>query len=220
MELHDIDSIFKKVVDGSSNYYDAEAHLAKASIWQQVQVKKKVQLSPILFRLLVAACILLLLCTTTLSISFFKARKSMQTLVETNDALKNNLTGNSQNALAAKAVSPIVKANAHSTDTVYREKKVIVYQSVMSTVKIVDTVYVKQLVYVEKESSPEITASKKNSATADSLAPKSGQKNYKKEILITDNTSIQKNKKSKIQIRFWGSKNQENNGTLAFSTKL
>ena len=36
METHNIDSIVKKVVDESMNFYDMEANKAKKRIWRQV----------------------------------------------------------------------------------------------------------------------------------------------------------------------------------------
>jgi hypothetical protein len=213
MKTSNIDSIFKKTVNDSVNYYDTEANKAKESIWQQVKTKKKNPIRPLLLRTLAAACFLLIICTTILSISYFQTKNSIQTLIETNNTLKQNFN----NTLASNTP---VQTNIHLTDTIYKVKKVIVTKPIITKVNIIDTVFVKQIVYVEKEQVPELITVNKSNIVADSSFQKS-ENNYKKEIFISNNKLIKKEKRKKLQLRFGGGKkNQEPSETMIFTAKL
>ena len=217
MKTHDIDSIFKKTVDESANFYDIEANQAKGRIWKHVQTQKENRPSLVLIRLLAAACILLLISTSVATLSFIKAKRSMRTLVEANNTLMKNATASPPNSFAVK--EPMTAARSNSTDTIYIEKKVVVSKPVLKTIQVVDTVYVKQIEYVEKEHSPELLTANEHSLVPDSQGQKK-EKLYETEILIRNNESIKPKKRKKLQLKFGGNNNPTNNGTLAFTTKL
>jgi hypothetical protein len=217
METHNIDSIIKKAIDDSGNFYDHEANKAKERIWKQVQFKKQNPPRLILLRSLVAACILLFVSTSVIYISFIRTKETIKTLVELNSTLMNNSTANVQNSKPVK--EPLTATNYNSPDTIFIEKKAIVTNPIIITKHIIDTVYIRQIVYVEKEMTSELLASVKNSIIADSSYQKN-EKNYETEILIRNNELPKKEKGRRIQIKFGGNKNQLKNGILAFTARL
>jgi lipopolysaccharide export LptBFGC system permease protein LptF len=217
METHNIDSIFRKAVEQSADFYDAEAEKSKERIWRQIQPNRKIITMPLLIRSLAAACILFILCTTAVSVSLIKARKTIQTLAEANHSLKNDIEVHGKTTVAKQ--TPEQQSIIPSRDTLYIEKEVIVYQQVVEKERVVDTVFVRQLVYVEKTQNQESAVAVKSSAEADS-----GYQNtmlvQEKEIMISNNESLKQEKRKRFQIRFGGEKNQEDNVPLAFTVKL
>ena len=217
METHPIDSIIKKAISESENFYNTEANNAKDRIWNQVQLRKQSQPKPLLFRLLAAACILLFISTSLIAISYIKDRNTINTLVELNNSLKNKVAINNKKEIINKKT--IISSNFNASDTVYVEKKVIVNNTVISSKQITDTVYIKQIVYVEKEPAPAILTTTEKSGSTDAIGQKSTS-NFEAEILINNNESVKKEKKNKIQIKFGGNKNQINSGNLAFNKEF
>jgi|GEM_PF-2090703 len=217
MDTHKIDSIFRKAVEQSTNFYDAEAEKAKEKIWQQILPNRKVITMPLLIRSLAAACILLLVCTTAISVSLIKAKKTIQVLAEANQSLKNDLDVQGKKTVAMQTPEP--QASVHSTDTLYIEKEVVVYQQVVEKESVVDTVFVEQLVYAGQTQNPE-TAVAANSKDETDSGNQSSMQVQEKEIMISNNESLKLEKRKRFQIRFGGEKNQEDNVPLAFTVKL
>lgn len=215
METHDIDSIFRKAIHESGNFYDSEANDAKERIWNEVQGQK--QSKPFLFRLLVAACILLFFSTTVISISNIRNRTHINSLVELNKKLEDAAAKNNNKPAINKESA--IAANVRFTDTIYIEKKVIVNKPIVTTQRITDTVYIKQMVYIEKEQTPELltTIEIKNSPDPTTQTTESHQET---EIIISNNEPVNKKKRRKLQIKFGGNKNQASSETLAFNRKL
>jgi hypothetical protein len=216
METHKIDSVIKKAINESENYYDSEANIAKERIWNHIQFQKQNQSKPILLRLLVAASILLFISISIIAISNIRNRNTINTLVELNRKLKNEAAINVKNTLKKES---IVATNVSKHDTVIIEKKVIEYKPLVTTKQITDTVYIQQIVYVEKEQKPALLIKNENNYSTDSIIQTIGN-NYKSEILISNNESLKREKGKKFQIIFGGNKDQINSGTLAFTTKL
>jgi hypothetical protein len=217
METHNIDSIIKKVIDGSMNFYDMEANKAKERIWKQVKFQQQKHPRLILLRFLVAACILLFISTSIISIAYIKTNKSIKTLAELNSALKNNSTVNDQNTLNIK--EPVTASNIKSTDTIYIERKVIVSKPVNIIKYVIDTVYISKIAYVKKEQTQKLFTGNENNITIDSNF-QTHTNNYETKILISNNEIIKQGKRKKLQFKFGGNKDQIDNGTLAFSAKL
>jgi transcriptional regulator of met regulon len=217
METHNIDSIIKKVIDESVNYYAPEADLAKERIWKKVQFQKRGNISLVLLRLLVAACILLFLSTSVISISYFRTKKSIKTLAQLNCTLINNAKAHDKIALEMNesVYTPYFKSN----DTIYIEKKVTVSKPVIITKQVTDTVYVRQIVYVKNEQTPELLTKNENSFYSDYNIQNSPAL-YETKILISNNESNKQERRKKIQIRFGGHNEQPGDGTLAFTTKF
>jgi hypothetical protein len=217
METHNIDSMVKKVVDESMNFYDLEANKAKERIWDQVKLQRQNPPRLILVRSLVAACILFFISTSIISIAYIKTNKSIKTLAELNSALKNNATVNDQNTFNIK--EPVIASNIKSTDTIYIERKVIVLKPVNITKHVIDTVYISKIIYVEKEQAQILLTDNENLITTNSNN-QTHTNNYATSILISNNELIKKEKRKKLQIKFGGNKDQINNGKLSFIVKL
>ena len=217
MEPHNIDSTIKNAVEESSNYYDKEAGAVKERIWKQVQFQTKIPRRLIIYRSLAAACILLLISLSVLSVSFIRTKKAMKSLVEINSVLNQKATENNQTALRIK--QPEIAANISAKDTIYIERKVIVSRPVIITKQIQDTVYIRQTVYLEKEKTAGTLTTDENMISKDSSYQKTAT-NYEAEILISNNESMKRRKSKKLQIKFGGNKDQTNTGTLALITKL
>ncbi len=217
METNNIDSIIKKAIEASGNFYGVEANKSKDKIWKHVQRQKQSHPRLILLRFLTASCILLLISTSVITISLVKTKKSMKTLVEVNSILKKKATVNNQNTSAEK--KPVTAANVNSPDTIYIEKIRTASKPVIKTIQVVDTVYVKQIVYVEKEQHPELLTTNENSMVMDSTYQKNTN-NYETNILISNRESVKQEKRKRIQIKFGGNKVQTSEGRLAFTAKL
>ena len=214
METHKIDLIIKKAINESENFYDSEANNAKERIWNHVQLQKQNVSKPILFRLLVAASILLFISLSIISISNIRNRNTINTLVELNRELRNEATIKNKKFSIKKETLSTTKVNKH--DTIYIEKKVVEYIPLVATKQITDTVYIQQIVYVEKEQNPTSLAVNNYSTPTDTIV-KTIENNYKAEILISNNESL---KRKKFQLIFGSNKDQINSGTLAFTTKF
>jgi len=217
METNKIDSFFKKSVNESENYFESQANEAKSRIWSQVQKKNKKPFIPLFYSLLVAACILLFLSTSILIFSNLQSRQEINALVKLNSELESKAAGKSKSNLANNL--PASGDELKAKDTVYIEKEVFITKPIVQKERIIDTVYVPQIVYVEKEFTPEelITIEKSSrSDTVVQIVPEA----YKTEILISKNEALQKEKKKKFQIKFGGSQNPGNDGTIALSSKL
>jgi len=217
MEPHNIDSIFRKTVNDSDGYYEFEADKSKGSIWQQIQTGKKNRAFPILFRLLVAACILLLFCTTLLAILLFREKKSVRMLAEAKRIIKT------ESSLPSPRTEPVkvaaVSTHAFSPDTVYIKRNVTVYQPLVKMEKQVDTIYITQVVYKERELNPEMSTASQNNSGKESVYPVPGQ-SAGKEILISNKQTRNAEKKGKFLLKLGGSNSSAGNGSLAFTVNL
>lgn len=217
MENHNIDSIFKRAISESEDFYDSQSNKAKENIWSQVQSKKQNNLMPFLFRLLVAACILLFIWISVLSFSNYTARKKITTLVELNSALNNEIAINHKNE--AFKTEQTIAADINLPDTVYIEKQVIVEKQIITTKQITDTVYIQQIVYIENKQTAESIFAIEDKPSTDSIFQRITEP-YKTEILITNTELFKKEKRKKFQFKFGGNNDQQSSGTLAFSSKL
>ena len=213
MEKHKIDSLIKNAINESDNFYDSEAINAKERIWNQIQPQKQVK--PLFPWLLAAASILLFVGLSVVTFYNIKYKSTINTLVESNTLLKNDLSISKQNLLTKKET--VAAAYRQTTDTVYIEKKIVEYKALVTTQRITDTVYVKQIVYVEKEQDANLIAVNENSSSSDSSS-KTIEDNYQSDIIISSNDAIEKKKSKKMRIKFGGNRTQIKEGTLAFRT--
>jgi hypothetical protein len=217
METNSIDSIFRKAIEHSADFYDSEAEKVKERIWSQVQPNRTISSGIVLIRILAAACVLLVICTTILSVYFMDAKKTIQALNLNNQKLKKDFdlyvqkTDNQQ----------LSTRNSHfqSSDTLVIERKVIIYKPVVEKERIIDTVFVRQQVDMEKEKVQEMALGLKSSAKADS-GYQSKATVPDKEILISNLENKELQRRKKFQIRFGGDKGQKNDVPLAFTVNL
>jgi hypothetical protein len=216
METHNIDSFFKKIINGSADFYNTKADKSKEKIWQQIQAQKKNQSQSLWLRFLAIACILLIIFSTVMSISYIKARKSAQTIEQAYKFIKINAKENPLNSAVSK--TQIVESRTHSTDTIYKEKKVIVYQPLISKIKVIDTVYIKQAEDIEPNK--QVLAEANKSTKEDDSSYQNIIPDYKKEILINNSELNKKEQRKKLQIKIGGDKNQEYKGTFALTTNF
>ena len=213
MEKHKIDSLIKNAVNESDNFYDSDAINARERIWNHIQPQKQVK--PLFPWLLAAASILLFVGLSVVTFYNIKYKSTINTLVESNTLLKNDLSISKQNLLTKKET--LATAYRQTTDTVYIEKKIVEYKALVTTQRITDTVYVKQIVYVEKEQDANLIAVNENSSSSDSSS-KTIEDNYQSDIIISSNDAIEKKKSKKMRIKFGGNRTQIKEGTLAFRT--
>jgi hypothetical protein len=217
METNKIDSFFRKSINESEDYYAVEANVAKERIWDQVQSEKKQKGIPLFFRLLAAACILLFISTAVLFVTNLKTQKKINSLIELNTELNVKIAENDK-GISIKNESPTA-VSIISPDTVFIEKKVVVTNTVVQKEQVIDTVYIQQIVYVEKEFSPEPILAIENSLLVDSAAQTIAE-NYETEILISKPEAAIKEKRKKIKLKFGGNQNPGNDGKIALSSKF
>ena len=213
MEKHKIDSLIKKALNEADNFYDSEAINAKERIWNHIHHKK--QAKPMVPWLLAAASILLFVGLSVLTFYNIKYKATINSLVESNTLLKNDLSISKENLLTKKET--MATDYMQIIDTIYIEKKIVEYKPVVATKHITDTVYIKQIVYVEKEPDANLITANENSSSADSSS-KTIENNYESDIIISSNEAIEKKKSKKIRIKFGGNRSQTKEGTLAFRT--
>ena len=214
MEKHKIDSLVKKTLNESKDFYDSEAINAKDRIWENIHHQK--QEKPLFNRWLAAASILLFIGLSVVTFSNMKYQATINTLVESNSLLKIDLYKRIQN-LPTKNET-IATSIRHITDTIYIEKEIIQYKPIVTTKHITDTVFVNQIVYVEKEKNVIIATENENLASLESSS-KTVENYYQSDIIISSNDAIEKKKLKKIKIQFGGNRSRNNKGTLALSTK-
>ena len=219
MDSKNIDQAIKNIVDNAEGFYDKQASVVQEKIWQRVQSQRKKRNGLMLIRSLAAACILLLIVSSVLFISLRNTKKTVSMQAELNRNLAHKVALYNQNI--QNSTEPEKPAKINLTDTVYIVKKETVLKPIETVRKVVDTVYVRQVVYTEKEASPEsqkIIAHKNETEQEISEA----QKVYNTEIFIRGNEQEPKQKGKKFRIRFGGNSNQTANddGTLALSAKF
>ncbi len=217
METNKIDFIVKKAINESENYYDSKANSAKERIWNQVQLQSSDKNTSHFFRLLVAACILLFISTSVVSILNMNARNRIKILVALNSALKNKATMNYKDSSIAEET--VKSANVNSSDTAYIRNVAAVIKPVVTIQQTTDTVFLNQIVYVEKEQAPELLATTDKNTSTDSIYQKIAVKN-ETEILIVKNESLKKKKRTNKLIKFGGNRNQTSDGVLALTAKF
>lgn len=217
MKMQNIDTIFKNAIEKSEGFYSSEANDSKERIWENIRNQKQKHPKMILFWSLVAACILLFFSTTVISLWNIKTKNKIETLVALNSNLLKNDIGKSQNSITV--VEPEKVAIVNSVDTIYIEKEVIISKPIVITKVISDTVFMEQIVYVEKETSKELVANNDISSQTGSSSQFTSE-SIETKVLIRNSKNDKKEKRKKFQIKFGGSKNQSNNGTLAYTKEF
>jgi hypothetical protein len=245
MEEQKIDSLFKKSINESGDFYANDAEKAKERVWNQVKTKK--QVFPLFYRILAVASILLLIFLSVITYSNMKYKATVNELVESNKELKKD------NQILRKTIKNSIVDSKPIIDTVWIESKNPQPEPIVITQSIKDTVYLKEIVYVEKNKGTDIIVQNKNTTNPNSVSkPKldelisnhvdsknnvveneilasipstSGEQvetNFKKEIIIkNDKTSNkQKKRKRKFRIKFGGSKSKSQNDGIALSTRI
>lgn len=217
MEPHNIDSHFRKTINESAGYYEIEADQSKNRIWQQIQYGNKKQAPLLLYRLLIAACVLLLFCSGTLAILLFREKNSVRLLAESNKSLK---TESLHHPVAQPTEKPSSSASQTvKNDTVYIQKNVIVYQQKNTVEKQTDTVFIHQTIYTEREPVTEIVTVLQNPVNNEP-AHHILMQNTNREIVISNKQSRKEKKKGKFLFKLGGNNSPEGNGSSAFTLNL
>jgi hypothetical protein len=215
METNNIDSLFRKTVEESAEYYEFEAEQSKGSIWQQIKPGNNIPALPVLFRFLLAACVLLLFCSTYLAILLSREKNNVRMLAEA-----YRISGTeSFHQRPHLQTEKVMVAHANVSDTVYIKRDVIVYQPVITTEKQTDTIYIRQVVYPEKEQIPEVNTAKQDYNIKESINPVKDQSSAK-EIIISNKLSRDAGKKRKILLKLGGYNNSVWNGSPVFTVNL
>ncbi|WP_019039249.1 hypothetical protein [Psychroflexus tropicus] len=175
MEKYKLDALIKKALNESNDFYDSDAELAKERVWNKVKTEKKVV--PHFYRLLSAVSILLLIFLSVLSYSNLKYKSSVEKLLEANQQLKLD----NQNLQSIKDLS--LNLASQRTDTVYIEKNQSETKSLVTTKFIKDTVYLKQIVYVEKDTDSLSNTSIAIAQRSDSKSEKDSKSTNATEVL-------------------------------------
>ena len=212
---NNIDKVFRETIKRSAEFYDPIAENVKHKIWSQVQIKDNVSPWIIHYRSLVAACLLLLLTTSVMSIAFMRSRTQIRSLTEANNKLKKN---NTYYLSMESGQKNIAVANRIS-DTVYIETKTIVQKLDIITQRDTDTIFLNKPIFVEKESAPlkeSVVGNKPQTDTVIRIEAREHETNF----LISNNEMVKQDKGKKIRIRFGGNNYQNSNGILALTTKL
>jgi len=166
MEKHKLDALIKKAINESEDFYDSDAELSKARVWDKVKTKPQKKVIPLFYRILSAASIILLIFLSVLSYSNLKYKSSVERLVETNDQLKTE----NRNLQLIKNLS--LSLASQKADTVFVETIKSETSSFVNTKYIKDTVYIKQIVYVEKETDSLLKSSIANGQSSNSESGK------------------------------------------------
>jgi lipopolysaccharide export LptBFGC system permease protein LptF len=178
MKEKDLDSLFKKAVSESNDFYADDADSAKERIWNQVRTKK--QVIPLFYRILAVASILLLIFLSVMTYSNLQYKTKINQLVETNGELRKD-----NQILKTTKRNSIVNSKS-IIDTVFVEKRILQSQPVVTTEYVTDTVYLKQVVYVEKEKD-------ENSKLSIKKAPVSKLENNLDDNELISNSEVFKN---------------------------
>lgn len=181
MKKHNIDSIIKNAVEESKDFYDSEALEAKERIWNAVRPRKKV--IPLFYRLAAVASILLLLFLSIATYSTLKYKSKVNQLVKTNTQLKLD-----KQSLAKKNETNSA-SNQQKPDTVFIEKKITQLKPIVTTEKLIDTVFIKQIVYVEKKVNSTKNSSNKSIAYSTNKTDKNN--GFLDEVAATPNSEVE-----------------------------
>ena len=183
MEKHKLDSHFKKAINESSDFYDAEAKHAKERVWNKVKTEKRS--TPLLYRLLAAASILLLIFLSSSVYYNLKFKSAIDKLVETNTILKSE----KEDVLNSQDVSTAL--STQKVDTLYIEKKNDILKPVLTTKYIKDTVYVKQIVYLDEKEESKVKPSNEMASTSTIESKKDDKITVKNNV--ASNTNLEEN---------------------------
>lgn len=217
MEKHNIDSKIRKAINESADFYDLEAGKSKDRIWQQVQLNKQNKAKLFWFRALAAACILLFLSTSIITISVIRADQKIKTLIVVNGDLQNQINTNNENTLSHKEF--LAANETVNSDTVYVEKIVPVLKPIIKTKQITDTVYIERNVYLENDQAPQFIIAHDNASVVDSSSLV-GTNNYESQIYIKNNEKTKPKKERKLKFIFGGKRDIGNQTTFALTTGL
>lgn len=215
MDSQNIDQLFRKALEASEGHYNAQANHARDRIWKQVQKKNRKPAALMLISL-AAACLLLLLVSSFLSFSVFRAKKSVSQQAAIIEQLSGELA--SANALNKGKNVAVIPTTKPTSDTVFVEKeRIVLIPSAITQVK-VDTVYVNQTVYVEKEVRTEPFNAFPSEKEADAVSEEKTPV-HAMEILISNREIPEKSKSKRLKIRLGGEREQTGSGTLALTAK-
>ena len=214
--MQKIDSIVRKVIEESKDYYNDEAAKVKGKIWEHIQSKKQDRPNRVLVHSLLAACIVLLLTTVFLSFTLVRSKNSEKILIALNNNLSDKLAVNNKITINKRNKSNPIKENPN--DTVYLVKKEIIYQPVERISRITDTVYVQKKTDSIKVASKELLIAENHKISKSTVDNEPHF--YNTEVVIRKNVSGQEKKKKKIRFRFGGDRDQSENKTFTLSAKL
>ncbi|HEX3009698.1 MAG TPA: hypothetical protein VHO90_18985 [Bacteroidales bacterium] len=163
--------------------------------------------------LMAAACIVLLMLSSFLTISLLRTQKSVNNQAQIIRKLSQQPSSSVASIKTRKDTEVVQR-----TDTVYIAKEKIVTIPVEITKLKADTIYIDQVIYVEKGKSAEQAKDVTEPLNVESEAePKPSRTNT--QIYISDSENQKQGKTRKLKLRLGGEKNQENSGSLALTAK-
>ncbi len=142
MDKQSIDSDIRKLLEESVDYYDAQANEAKDRIWGEIQKSGQKNQPALLVRILAIACTLLILISTGLSVLYFRSNRIVLAMKEHNAQMNN---------YNIKLLEKQLSDEQKRTDTIVITQKEYIDKPVFITEKVVDTIYMKETVYVPVE---------------------------------------------------------------------
>lgn len=212
MDTQKFDSLIRNAITGQEKHYDSLAEEARGRIWGKIQQTQKRRPSVLVFTL-AAACALLLLVSSILFYSLRRSQDMASIQAQTISLLKSK-TG-LQSATAVNKALASAEKKTDRKDTVYIVLERIVTAEAASTSP--DTVYIQQIVYVNKPAPVSSAENLRETPEIDSTKAASPVKNT--EILISSGSEKPKAKSRKLRIRFGGEHLPENNGNLALTAR-
>ena len=208
------DKEIKRKLEESKDFYNPQALNAKEKIWSEVQKGKSNNRQKMLIRILSAACILLLLISSILSISLHRTNN-----LKTEIAEQNRVSQLKYNQISLQLNNKNSSISQNKIDTVFIKKTKIVQQPVIITKTLTDTVYLREVVYQyvnQKKDSvlPEKTIEIENVPSLSDKSP------YNTEFRIINTKSEPKQNKQKLRIRLLNIRNEEAKAPSELSLKL
>lgn len=212
MDTQKFDSLIRNAITGQEKHYDSMAEEARGRIWGKIQQTQKRRPSVLVFAL-AAACALLMLVSSILFYSLQRSKDMASMQAQTISLLKS--TTGLQPAITENKALPSAEKKTDRKDTVYIVRERIVTAKAASTSP--DTVYIQQIVYVDKPAPKSSVENFRETPEIDSTKAASPVKNT--EILISSGSENSKAKNRKLRIRFGGEHLPENKENLALTAK-
>jgi hypothetical protein len=213
MDNYRIDSEIKQRLEESKDFYSPRADIAKDRIWGEIQKNRPVRKQAILIRILAVACVLLIVFSSVLMNSLSTSRKSLNALTELSKASEERL-----NNKMVQLNRQLAILSQKQNDTVVITKKEIVYLPQIKKETIRDTVYLRELVYMDPDTRAPAPVNEARALSYEAPYPDTLLFNTEFKIQRT-NTNPQKPKR-RFMFRFINIQHEVENDPYAISMQL
>lgn len=214
--MDNIDSEIKRILEESKDFYDPRADMAKDRIWSEIQKNRPVRKQTILIRILAIACVLLSIFSSVLMDSLSASRKSLNSLTQKSKASEDLLN---EEVIQLNRQIAVLNQKENDTVVITKKEREIVYRPQIKREIITDTVYVRELVYLEADTKEapsqfsEARALSYNTVYHDTLL-------YNTEFKIKQSNTKPQKLKRKFNIRFINVQHEVESEPYAISMKL